>query len=86
MKVTFRDQYGSLQFVGPHPMVSNQGKKPTKNDVRRNKRLARKWKISEVRYASGVTSKSRFIYFSEFKLLNPSGHQKVVTETTYEKI
>jgi len=84
MKVTFRDQYGSLQFVGPHPMVSNQGKKPTKNDVRRNKKIARKWKMTDARYASGVTS-SKFVYFAEFTFVNSAGHQRQIVVTDYEK-
>ena len=85
--IKFVDEYGCLQYMGPHPMEktkSEYGKKLTRNDIRRNKRLSR-WKISEVRYASGVTS-SKFVYFAEFTFVNSAGHQKVVTETTYEKI
>ena len=72
-------------YSGSHPLLVKWAKKPTKNDVRRNKRMARKWKMVSARFWSGYnTSDFSGPHFegSEFVFKNKAGALKWFTEET----
>lgn len=84
--IKFIDENGIFRYMGTHPMEKTRtqsGKKLTANDVRRNKRLARKWKMIDCRHWSGHnTSDLSGPHYEggEYTFRNKSGHQRVVWE------